>query len=85
MKDAARIRGVPETSLSGAEALEIWLLSLTKKQFDSVMEHIESAESESYDGLSDEDWVREGDREHEIDKMLNRSPVVDEPISFGEY
>ena len=85
VKDAARIKGVPESKVSQAEAVEIWLMSLPKKQFDSVMEQIESAEVESYDGLSDEEWVREGDREREIDKMLNRRPVVDESVTFGEY
>ena len=85
MKDAARIKGVSESSLSNAEALEIWLLSLSKKQFDAVMEQIEATGTEGGDGLTDEEWVQEGDREREIDKLLGRSPVVDETVSFGEY
>jgi len=85
VKDAARIKGVSESSLSNAEALEIWLLSLSKKQFDAVMEQIEATGTEGGDGLTDEEWVQEGDREREIDKLLGRSPVVDETVSFGEY
>jgi hypothetical protein len=85
VRDAAKIKGVSETSLTIAEALETWLLSLPKKQFDSVMEQLETAGNEGGDGLTDEEWVQEGDREREIDKLLNRSPVVDEDVSFGEY
>jgi len=85
VKDAARIKGVSETSLSNADALETWLLSLSKKQFDAVMEQIEATGTEGGDGLTDEEWVQEGDREREIDKLLGRSPVVDETVSFGEY
>lgn len=51
-------------------------MSLSKKEFDAVMERIESTEEESYDGLTDEEWVHESDRENEIDKLLNRYPVA---------
>lgn len=71
VRDAAAIKGVKQEELSRADALSIWLTSLPKKSFDQVIELL-TGSATSDDGLTDEEWVREGDRESQIERM-NRS------------
>lgn len=68
VRDAATIKGVKQEDLSLADALKIWLTSLPQKTFDQVLE-ILTGSGASDDGLTDEEWVREGDRETAIERM----------------
>jgi hypothetical protein len=46
-------------------------MSLTDKEFQQVLEHIENQAS-SRDGLADDDWVKEFDREKAVNAIRNR-------------
>ena len=62
---------MPEGELSPGKALELYWMSLSDKDFQQVLEQIENQAS-SRDGLADEDWVKEFDREKAVNVIRNR-------------
>lgn len=67
----SRERNIPEDDLSPGKALELYWMSLTDKEFQQVLEQIENQAS-SRDGLADDDWVKEFDREKAVNAIRNR-------------
>jgi hypothetical protein len=53
-----------------ADALEDWLMGLTDKKFESVIEQLKHPVS-AVDGMTSEEWVGEWDRKQKIRRMTN--------------
>ena len=67
----SRDNQIPEGDLSPGKALELYWMSLSDKDFQQILDQIEN-QAASRDGLADDDWVKEFDREKAVAAIRNR-------------